>query len=182
VKDAPLQSSEYLEKWMVSKVSGNARISFGFGVLFFRCCSSPSSSSTSFSSSPVLTLRDIHYLGSLHCLFLLAFSFSLKKRYQLFYIIGVRDVQTNVEMKSVIVQTDDQVSPQLLLEKLKKVGSGRGMDAFWACVLVPSLLFDSRSAESPIAIIACISSGIFWPLFALFLIFVLVLGSFCFVL
>jgi hypothetical protein len=39
----------------------------------------------------------------------------------LFYFEGVTDIQTNVEAKSVIVQADDSVSPQLMLEKLQAV-------------------------------------------------------------
>ena len=38
-----------------------------------------------------------------------------------FYFEGVTDIQTDVESKSVIVQSDESVSPQLMLEKLQAV-------------------------------------------------------------
>ena len=34
---------------------------------------------------------------------------------------GVKEVDTNVETKTVVVEADDSVSPELMLEKLSKV-------------------------------------------------------------
>lgn len=41
-------------------------------------------------------------------------------------IEGVQAVDTNVEAKTVVVQADDSVSPQLLLEKLLKWSKASG--------------------------------------------------------
>ena len=41
---------------------------------------------------------------------------------------GVTDIQTNVEAKTVVVQAEESVSPQLMLEKLQKVGSFFGCE------------------------------------------------------
>lgn len=41
-------------------------------------------------------------------------------------IDGVLDVQTNVEAKSVVVQSDESVSPQLMLEKLQAWSAASG--------------------------------------------------------
>lgn len=49
-----------------------------------------------------------------------------------FFFVGVTDVQTNVESKSVIVQADESVSPQFMLEKLQAV-------SLIACENVPNL-------------------------------------------
>ena len=38
------------------------------------------------------------------------------------FFLGVHDIQTDVEAKSVIVEADGSVSPELMLEKLLKVG------------------------------------------------------------
>jgi hypothetical protein len=35
---------------------------------------------------------------------------------------GVKSIDTNVEAKTVVVEADESVSPQLMLEKLQKVG------------------------------------------------------------
>ena len=36
-------------------------------------------------------------------------------------MVGVKDVQTNVDAKTVVVEAEESVSPQLMLEKLQKV-------------------------------------------------------------
>ena len=38
-------------------------------------------------------------------------------------LLGVKSIDANVETKTVVVEADDSVSPQLLLEKLQKVRS-----------------------------------------------------------
>lgn len=41
---------------------------------------------------------------------------------------GVNDVQTDVAAKTVVVQADPSVSPQLMLEKLQKVSNEEGIN------------------------------------------------------
>jgi len=38
---------------------------------------------------------------------------------------GVTNIETNVEAKTVVVQAEDSVSPQVMLEKLEKVRLSR---------------------------------------------------------
>jgi hypothetical protein len=40
-------------------------------------------------------------------------------------VVGVHDIQTDVAQKSVIVEADTSVSPELMLEKLVKVSFGK---------------------------------------------------------
>jgi hypothetical protein len=46
---------------------------------------------------------------------------SSSTRYFFFIVVGVHDIQTDVAAKSVIVEADTSVSPELMLEKLVKV-------------------------------------------------------------
>jgi hypothetical protein len=44
------------------------------------------------------------------------------------FIAGVSSIETDVDAKSVVVQADENVSPQLMLEKLEKVRKGWTID------------------------------------------------------
>ena len=54
------------------------------------------------------------------------------------FFLGVHDIQTDVEAKSVVVEADGSVSPELMLEKLLKVRDDvlrRHCLEFWELIL-----------------------------------------------
>ena len=53
-------------------------------------------------------------------------SLLLKYSSNFFLFLGVTDIETNVEAKTVVVQADASVSPDSMLEKLQKWGNASG--------------------------------------------------------